>query len=481
MFGPKELDLRNTYEPNLEDIQESSEVEYLYSESLLEEQELYLKYIEEMIEQEKLIDEKRIRSKCYLLTSNLAFCCEGFLKALFLYENINSGKTCKELWTILETKNKQDKIKKDKNGNAIYYQTEKDNKTPLKYENGTIVYTYAKVDSDGNLIYGEDGNPIYVDKLGREYSYNRKGNAAIANGHEIDRLISILSNESQLLLENRVLTIPMETTEENEKVTIIDMLCNRGILEIEKLMTDEEYNSWLEKHKKAFEEARYPGQKNINVSVSFMHHLTTQIKALVQYRMFPSEEQIFEIDDKDYERLPSDLKNLLSYNNNLISKKIIELVLNNKEIAERINKIPKEVYMSLTNINNKEFYDIINKLESSEFNIVIMILYLNILVERKEELNYKKIEKIEKYKRIIDVLELLNIDNNIFVKLILDLKKTSSEKIDIRLFDKYSLMYLKMLKYDKYYTKYISANIENKSEKDNFFNEKNNFINNIKK
>ena len=40
----------------------------------------------------------------------------------------------------------------DRNGNVIYYQTEKDNETPLKHPDGTIIYVYAKVDSTGNIV-----------------------------------------------------------------------------------------------------------------------------------------------------------------------------------------------------------------------------------------------------------------------------------------------------------------------------------------
>ena len=43
MFGPKELDLRNTYNPNLQEIQESAERTYGEANSFYRKEELYLK------------------------------------------------------------------------------------------------------------------------------------------------------------------------------------------------------------------------------------------------------------------------------------------------------------------------------------------------------------------------------------------------------------------------------------------------------
>lgn len=46
MFGPKELDLRNTYNPDLSDIQESLERTYEEANCFYNKEKLYLKDVE---------------------------------------------------------------------------------------------------------------------------------------------------------------------------------------------------------------------------------------------------------------------------------------------------------------------------------------------------------------------------------------------------------------------------------------------------
>ena len=96
MFGPKELDLRNTYEPNLDDTQESAKRTYGAANSFYRKQEVYLKDIEKRLLSGELNSEEEIYDECHTIASDLAESCEMYLKALFLYENINSEKTCKE-------------------------------------------------------------------------------------------------------------------------------------------------------------------------------------------------------------------------------------------------------------------------------------------------------------------------------------------------------------------------------------------------
>ena len=60
MFGPKELDLRNTYNPNLKEIQESAERTYGEANSFYRKEELYLKDVERRIMSGELSSEKDI-------------------------------------------------------------------------------------------------------------------------------------------------------------------------------------------------------------------------------------------------------------------------------------------------------------------------------------------------------------------------------------------------------------------------------------
>jgi hypothetical protein len=77
------------------------------------------------------------------------------------------------------------------------------------------------------------------------------------NGHQLDRLINLLSPDSRLLLETRMLTIPMDYTEKYPKVSILDLLQEKGFIMKNKLITEEDYNGWIDQHKKTFEQARY--------------------------------------------------------------------------------------------------------------------------------------------------------------------------------------------------------------------------------
>ena len=140
MYGAMELDWCNTYVPDLNDIKESAERTYGEANSFFRKEELYLKEIESLIKIGEIKSERQIYDECHAIASDLAKCCEMYLKALFLYENKDSNYTCNELWKILEAKGKKDKNRKDENGNVIYYQTENDNETPLRYPDGTIIY-----------------------------------------------------------------------------------------------------------------------------------------------------------------------------------------------------------------------------------------------------------------------------------------------------------------------------------------------------
>ena len=84
MFGPKELDLRNTYNPNLSNIQESAERTYGEANSFFRKEELYMKDVEARIVTGELSSEKDIYDECHAIAADLAKCCEMYLKALYL-------------------------------------------------------------------------------------------------------------------------------------------------------------------------------------------------------------------------------------------------------------------------------------------------------------------------------------------------------------------------------------------------------------
>lgn len=84
-----------------------------------------------------------------------------------------------------------------------------------------------------------------------------------------------------------MLTIPMGSTENNSSISILDLLLEKGVLQRDNQISEEEYTSWILKHKKTFEEARYSGQKQYDVNVEFLYHLATQIRAVAQFIIEP--------------------------------------------------------------------------------------------------------------------------------------------------------------------------------------------------
>lgn len=156
-----------------------------------------------------------------------------YLKALYIYENNIPGNEIDSIWNKL----KNFEYQSDSMGNLIY-----------KTSSGVI--TFVKYDENGAPLVDENGKKIYSDKFGNVYNDNNRGSKIKRNGHQLDRLIELLSPESRLYLETRMLSIPMSETEKNGSISIIDVLQNKGVLDTEEHITKEQYEGWIEQHKK---------------------------------------------------------------------------------------------------------------------------------------------------------------------------------------------------------------------------------------
>lgn len=359
MFGPKELDLRNTYNPNLQEIQESAERTYGEANSFYRKEELYLKDVERRIMSGELSSEKDIYDECHAIASDLAKCCEMYLKALYIYEHNIPGNQIDELWEKL----KNSEFKTDERGNLIYV-------TPA----GEI--TFVRYDDNGDPIKDSNGKLIYFDKNNNVYTENSRGSKIKRNGHQLDRLIELLSQESRLLLETRMLTIPMESTEQNNSVSILDVLLKKGILSQDNQISSEQYVGWIEQHKKTFEEARYSGQKKYDVNVEFLYHLATQIKAVVQYKMDPKNNQKFTITDEELSKLPKEIQQMTSFHSYLMSEDLVKLIVNNEEIRNKIISLFSKKYILPTNLPPLGFYNMITLMDAKEIVYVSHLCYL---------------------------------------------------------------------------------------------------------
>lgn len=472
MFGPRELDAKNNYKPNLDDINESAKRTYGEANSFFKKEELYLKEIERQIATGELSSEEQIYDECHAMASDLAKCCEMYLKALFLYEHRNGNLKCNELWSILEAKMKEDKTKddgrvRDKNGNVVYYQTIKDKngyEIPLRHSDGTIIYVYAKVDSSGALIKDSDGNQIYVDKLGNEYNESRKGKAVKTNGHALDRLVELMLPESRLLLETRMLTIPMETTEKNATVSILDKLQENGLLSSTEHISQEQFVGWLDQHKKTFEESRFSGQKEYDVSVEFMYHLATQIRAVVQYEMAPKKNQQFTITKEELLKLPPEIRQFASFHSNLISEELIKLIISDENIKNKIITLLSQQYIFPNGISQKNFYDMIKSFNIDEINYVSYLCYM---ARNYQQLNSGAMnDDMYDFKKAFKIAALFNaikLSSNKIVGLCIQIKSIlginiGSESFDL-LFE--ALVGDKLYKYYNYYNDELYKNIYN--------------------
>ena len=393
MFGPKELDLRNTYNPNLQEIQESAERTYGEANSFYRKEELYLKDVERRIISGELSSEKDIYDECHAIASDLAKCCEMYLKALYIYENNIPGNQIDKIWKKL----KNSEFKTDERGNLIYI-------TPA----GEI--TFVRYDDKGEPIKDSNGKLIYFDKNNNVYKENSRGSKIKRNGHQLDRLIELLSQESRLLLETRMLTIPMETTEMNNSVSILDVLLKKGILSQNNQISSEQYVGWIEQHKKTFEEARYSGQKKYDVNIEFLYHLATQIKAVVQYRMDPKNNQKFTVTDEELSQLPKEIQQMASFHSYLMSEELIKLIANNEKIKNKIVLLfSSEYILPSKDISPLDFYNMIKLMDIKE---IICVSYLCYMLQNYDKLNSEVMSE-QKGKEIKRIYEIAGIFNSI--------------------------------------------------------------------
>lgn len=402
MFDLREIDAKNTYEPNLDDKKESYERTYGEANEFYDAIVLYLNKLGTEI---NILSPEQIYDSCSAVASDLAKCCEMYLKALYIYENKLNFNNINDIWNVL----KNSSFKIDKNGNPIYFLE----------QDGTKKYTYIKVDNNGNKETDLNGNNIYVDDTGNIYKEGKQGRKIKMNGHQLDRLIDILSNDTKMLLEMRMCTIPMENTEFYNHVSLFDVLKICNIIFPRRKMYQTEYLDWVDKHKKTFEEARYSGQNVSNVNLEFLFHLATQIKSVSQFKINPTNTQDFNIvvdgdllikqgefdigkilvklqqdvtnslkydkvrevtyntlSEDEFKSMPNELQKFFSFDLRLLSDELIELVKNDKEVEDKISFINMHNCKSiLREVSNSTFYNLVKCCDIKEIDYILKLCY----------------------------------------------------------------------------------------------------------
>lgn len=355
MLSPNELDMKNVYNPDLDNIKEAAERTYGEANAFFEIIESYLKNEKEI----NTFTTKQIYDKTNAIATQLAMCCELYLKALYIFENNIEENKIEELWKKLKTS----EYKLDANGNYIY----------LLEQNNEKIYTYVKLDENGKRERDQHGENIYTDKNNNIYSEGKQGKKIRQSGHELDRLINMLSTDSQKLLEIRMLSIPSANTDMYDKVTIYDELKKINLISTNQKISYEKYISWLEQHKKTFEQARYSGQAKHAINLEFLYHLTKQIKAVADYKISPSKNQEFD----------------LKLNNHEMAN------VNATFIANTIKNQEKNLWKTLPPNNDNEIKSFISNEEISPLpdKIQNIFQFINLRIMSKEFLNLIKNDK----------------------------------------------------------------------------------------
>ena len=348
-----ELSQRNTYIPDLSNSQESCERTYKEAESFFEMVEIYLEKLEKEIDS---LTEKDIYDKCNPIATNLALCCELFLKAIYIYEHSLSGDKIDEIWDTLSRQ--KDRKVYDEHNNPIYH------------INGTIVRT--RYDEGGNPILDEKGNRTYIDANGNILKQGAQGEKLQVTGHNLEYIItSVISPESRLLLEIMMTANSISETTNHKKVDLLDILASRKAISLTKKISEVQYNSWLSQHKETFVDARYAGQKQPNVEISFLYHLATQCKALALYVIEPDKKENVNLTAEEMEKIPNVISKLAEINKRLVTYDLIKLVIhddNKRKKLEGINQ-PGIIELFFTS-KPSHFYSLISDFEIDEIAFI---------------------------------------------------------------------------------------------------------------
>lgn len=323
-----DLDKKNIYVPNLQNIYECSVRQFLEGNYFFEMAEFGIKKTlkEDIIE--------LIYDSCNAIASCLAFACESFLKALYIHENNIAGNKIDDIWENLKKPEKIDPTR---------------NKKKVK-------------------------------------------------GHDLDILIDNLSLDSKILLETRMLTIEMNKTEKYHQIDIFDILLKNEKIKKLNTMQTQKYYSWIEQHKRTFEKSRYGGQEYHKVNIEFLYHLAIQIRAVAQYKICPTDNQLFLLECNNIDNLPDELIDLYKVNRFYINEKLIKLITNNPEKKLELIKIVKDKsLMQFIKQIKIDFDFILRNLKYDELKIIAEYINNYNFEYNGEKTRIKKIAKEKGY------------------------------------------------------------------------------------
>ncbi len=412
-FEIRNIDIFNVYNADLSDIEESARRTYGQAIRffVMAEQEM-LSILTTLHDSTIFPTREEIYDSANAAVTILAASCEMLLKSLYLYEHRADGVSAEDLWDRMRTS----EFKVDGLGHYVYEKV---------LPTGNKVNVFVCVDDNGNVVRDSSGRVLYQDREGNIYSEGSQGKKIKMNGHDLDRLINMLSVESRFMLESRMRSIKMEDTFNNRRVSLVDWLQSKGLVSRKEEVSRDEYLDWVDKHRKTFEEARYAGQERRSASVEFMYHLATQIKAVVQYRLDPRENQKFEFDQRALEKQPQEIQKLADENPKLITPKLVASIANDDEFRTKFKNMMNRKYrFDMTTINAGPFWHALKECSERELSDISIIGYLRSGKCSLRLLDYSdKNESIAKVKDFVDYLDKLDVDMDTLVMFYIELKR----------------------------------------------------------
>ncbi len=364
MNGARMLDRMNTFKPDLRDVLVSAKTTLNTGDEYYSAAVEKIKKFEEDINSDKEYSGEDMYNKSHSVVTLLAFACESYLKALYIFENKTPESVVDNLWQTF----KRSDYEIDSHGNRLYIT-----------ERG--IKTFPRYDDKGEPFKDENGKVIYYDLNGNVYNDNNRGRALKLDGHYLNRLIYLLPEDLRMSLEMRMTIIPMDKTEKNGTYTILDYLQDKRIITPRKSMEKDEYLGWIEKHKRAFEDSRYPGEKYTEVSVEFMLHFATQLGALSHYYISKTPEQEFTITDAELEKLKDllqltpEVNDIMVSHRNLFSENLIKLIIHNPEKKNIIINIFSKGNKILKYVNASLLCDLVETMDIDEVNYILFTCY----------------------------------------------------------------------------------------------------------
>jgi hypothetical protein len=164
-----------------------------------------------------------------------------------------------------------------------------------------------------------------------------------------------------------------------------------------------------------------------------MYHLATQIKAVTQYRLAPSENQMFTFTEEELKAQPEEIKLLAKENPRLISKKLVSAMVNDGNIKEKFRVLMSRKYkMDLKLIGPGAFYCMLEKCTAKEIEDISLIGHLRAYDGPSDLLKRGQDKTIKSVRDFLDCLDKLDIDMDTLVMYYLDLKKLGYEEVSIK-------------------------------------------------